>query len=1630
MGNIVINAFGGEGTLFTRTFLAAMPAWPWADPTNTLILLRWLDLANGAQGEGGAQTDAEKTARMRISYDQNADVIAEVFGVPKLNTAAPEISQGALSIAEAYRTHPDSELLNLMFTQEEQEIPHGKGFQGDPCAGTACIRALEHPLPEGFYDPQMGGTQLKPSLWVTVGGFRGGGCATTLVPLEAIERMKQENMQGVPSVLVAALPYSSHVDPQGDGNIQLKSKNAYCGTKAILSGGFDIKHWTKRYFISSYLEDGELYRPLTAGFSVDEQDTTLIATNLITADCVYRAAAGLDDAAAFGNDKTYVPKIDGEIKNVNGYGMQINATRMRALCWFAAAVKELVANWDTCNNNAKLNADAKTVVSKLNAHCALMMEAFAEMQKGRYEQGGDTKALSIKLMPDIFFDLYKNTNNENTTDWWEKIAQGAPGKEDDFKAGGLFRRNPYATRTTLAAQILGPALDSCEHNIVAALKQIFETILEDTENWGYAEHNSARTGDGARMLLPLKSALPGENYVPFGLADALETDCSVMGAVNSEASKSEWDGFIGGSCGRFYDFGAHVKKVDPTKEASLRAAETDPVVVKYTSLLLSYILRDLREIPLRVSEYMLNGQEGTIFDDMRKHLNLGRAIHIGEIGGVKVCEFMNAITATKPTGEEIAVSSAYFLLPTPGEWGAKYQGTKKNEKGEDVPQYDYEVSAWPELVGYQLKERRPPKSIREVLEDLTDLELQLVYTMLYALVHYNAGHSNQIFGTETGTVPIRYAFAAGLLTHLEQRVGSMLDKNVGAMNVYGSASWEDFDPDDPVCRFIKDEPYNPNKFFSRMLAYYHMERQANSEIGGIYTAYPLTELGTGWLKAFQTGELTVNAEFDEVGAAKKVTATVTFKRKNASIEEKRTFVYDAEDLVLMATAPAISMVPQFLGYEQNGTVKRTFRYLWAVFNSLNDKDQRPCRVKTDKPGLKLMIDNLPKEESWKLCQKKQLTPKDIVDSAWSATSDEERFWWNICNIANPDVRYGCLGRDPIKITRSKVPVTKQLTIADPIPYELELYFDFGTANSHIEVYEKNPETHRITTPAGQSDVTAFEPGASEIYLTLDLQDREYINDGILKLHDENLTPTTLREKTIPTMIQAYGKFPNEQYMEADQVYGYDDDSVQYEHGRIVYPDKDTMNRIYEYAIRKGDKNEKGEEEFIVRSLTELGFCDQMKISTNDTDKKAEMKAMRRFFILGFIQNVVARYYTKKCAWPSDILLYCSYPTNALRDEYYKMLQKIFPSGSYTKDSNFKSEAISFVCYGPKDTKDAVTIDIGAGTTDIALCRYGGSEDINGTTVITWLLKRTASLQFAGMRIIEQSIVESLKKDSIDSGDIFVGMDENRKKMLKALTKDASNPDALRMLIRNLISDEFLNSKPNDFPPQLRIRMVLRTVGLLMAVRDMLDETWEDYILFLHGGPIKSLKSICVGEDDYEFKEIVRLIFGREARWDDDKKAITRGMKRLVQGECKIGKTEQYTDENGNTQTRPCYQHNLLEQGDRTVFDSPNEPNAHNVAYKSFDVRPYAEAVIKAVCGIAPDSQTAFSDANLFANKVRSQRIRDIVDLVEKAIGEAAETIKEEMKKCQYYEGMESGILTMYAIDKALESLDLSGLVEA
>jgi hypothetical protein len=438
----------------------------------------------------------------------------------------------------------------------------------------------------------------------------------------------------------------------------------------------------------------------------------------------------------------------------------------------------------------------------------------------------------------------------------------------------------------------------------------------------------------------------------------------------------------------------------------------------------------------------------------------------------------------------------------------------------------------------------------------------------------------------------------------------------------------------------------------------------------------------------------------------------------------------------------------------------------------------------------------------------------------------------------------------------------------------------------------------------------------------------------------------------------------------------------------------------------------------------------MKVSATGSTQLAQLQQMRRFFIIGFIQNVVARYYTQKRAWSTDIRLYCSYPTEALRGEYYTMLKReLFPGGAFSKNQNFYSEAISFVCYGPQDNRDAVTIDIGAGTTDIALCRFGGSEMRGETEVRTWKLKRTASLQFAGMRIVEQSIIESLRKDGKSPSDIFGNLDDYRKEMLLTLKKNSENLEPLRMLVRNLISDHFLID-PEDFPIVLKIRMVLRTIGVLLVVRDMLDDSWSDYELFLHGGPIKSLGSeFKFGQFDLSFEAIVQLIFGKKPKWDDDKKAIARGMEKLVHGDCKIEKQETYTDENGNEQTRPCYEFNLLEKGLQTVFDNDKEANSHNVLYDSFDIRPYAEAAIKALCGIHPDSDKPLSQAELFANTTYNERIQKIVELIEEAKQRESTDIKNEMKKCQYYEGMEAGILTMYAIDKALEGLELDGILE-
>ena len=866
--------------------------------------------------------------------------------------------------------------------------------------------------------------------------------------------------------------------------------------------------------------------------------------------------------------------------------------------------------------------------------------------------------------------------------------------------------------------------------------------------------------------------------------------------------------------------------------------------------------------------------------------------------------------------------------------------------------------------------------------DLTAFELQIVYTMLVAINHSAPGKTGNIDPNDgnAGMTHERYRWAKKLLTLLEVRAKNKLTAAIGAPTPYPYATWDKMDYENPVCNFIPGQTYNPNKFFARQLAYYRMEK--GSEYGGIYCAYPFSETGSKWIETFTSCEMAVKAEIDPKECeAKKVTVTVNFTRANSAIAETRSYVYEQKELIRILNAPAISMIPQFLGYDPNGQPNVVYRYLWAA----GEKRNVPCTLWTAVRNLTLTVAGLPAAEAWRLCQKKQRVSDEVADTAWSSVSSEEKQWWTLCDSKDLKRHFGCLGRKPIAIPKGAGTVNVNLTKPTPEPYRLELYFDFGTANSHMDVYVKTADD--ATFKVAKANETAFEPNMSEYYLTLDLN-VPCIAEKILQLHDENLTPTTIREGTIPTMIQSYG-----QVGLADQVYTFTPGAAQYEVGRIVYPLKETMNRIYNFAMG----NDQGTGAAQPRSLADLGFCDQMKINSGDAIKDMELPHMREFFMRGFIQNVVARYYSQYHCWPKGIALYCSYPTIALRNQYFAQLVQMLPN--INNLTSFYSEAISFVCYDGegKVKKDSVTIDIGAGTTDIAMCRFDNANQV-------WMLEKTASLQFAGMRIVEQSIIESLRLDKVDITSVFSGLDGDRLELLGILLEDTTQTEALRMLIRNLIADGYLQSNTSVFDMRLRVRMLMRTVGLLMAINELVGKNFGDYELYLHGGPIKSLKNISL--EKISFENIVSLIFGKTPHWDSNKAAITVGMSNIVHSATPLVNE-------GN------YQPNMLESGIQTVFNSPNAADAHNFQYDDCEIRPLAEETVKAFAGIAPGSDKTMDDVSPFMLLQKNKDIRALVDAIVAAKTGFTAKIHQEIAKCQYYDGMDPRLLTMYAIDFAL-----------
>ncbi len=1519
MADVVINAFGGEGTLFTRTFLTAYPAWSWDTPQNYDLYLRWIDLANAVGNN--ADTDAGKTDRILKIYDQTvSELAATVFSVPRLHCDTLQLPESAAKLSNAYNAHPNRSLLALAFTNAEQEADHSKGFQGDPCAGTVCLRGGGSPLPEHYFEPKnvngMVLTDIKT--WITVGGFRGGGTATTLVPLEAEERIKQNQVTGATSVLVAALPYSKHEDDPNDSvHPQLKSDYAFCGSKAILSGDFDIAKWNKRYFVSSYLSGGTVYRPVTAGFSVDDQNTMLIAPNLLTADCCFRAINNKD--TSFDNSNVFLPFVANQISNGFGYHLCIDIKKMRAVCWFSGLMKELIGRWDLHNESAKRSAEDKQKVENLKTYCEQVIASFEELQKGRCS---GTDALPFRFMPDSFFVNFKK--QYNSKDWWETLAKGVE-KEEPFEQGLLskFKQNSVSTK------FLSPRLESKEP-IDAVLKKIFDEILKSTEGWTYSKKNGSNEDGGMRPMFPLGAAI-GSEYLQFGTKLDNGQTTSVMGAVAGEADKVNWDGFIGGPSGRFNDFEGKLRKASPN----------DPTVVKYTSLLLSHFLKNLREIP-----FVCDSEQpvaGSIFEAW--------ANHQGTAPTLDVCSIHNQYLGTYSR-------CGYFILPTPEDWGEQ----------------------WKELVGYQFTTEQAPQSVDDIIADLTSFEKQIVYTMLCGIRHYNSANPGAAIQTAGGNTHPNFKDVETLLDMLESKVaGSMQNPSV-----FPNVACNRIDYLNPVCTFVKN-PCNPNKIFAKQLGYYRVDEFNDN---GIYAVYPFTALFVKWLDSFAECKLNLRVQFDPSGSgdAQRIDADVEYRREKDGMWEARSFSYPNTSLVKFRNMPAISMVPQFGGYDINNNATAEYCYLWIDRDSNVDAVLPELEAVLPKTGngargvCKVLVEGLPAGNQWKLCQKVQKTNGSKTDAVWSYKSTVEKHWWTLVNCNDNTQSYGCLGCNPLMLTADQNSVSIPVEQYQPEEYDLDMYFDFGTANSYMEVMVKDING----SPKGSWESEAFAPHKTEYYLTIDATKLDE-SDTIVKMHEENLTPIESRSESIPSMVQAYA-----QLEQASSATFFSDNSQQYTEGRIVYPNKRTLDKLYTYA-RSSEK-----------TLEEIGFCDQMKVkrSGGGTVVTQQLPLIRWFFMKSFIQNTIAIYYERYHAWPRRLNMNCSYPTADLRQEYQNRLQNFLVN----QKLEFMPEAISFACAEnengvQKAQKRTVTIDIGAGTTDIAFCDY----DIENNQ---WQPMQIASLRFAGENIVEQSLVEALCIDKVPIQQVFRGLDPATTSVLAGLIEDVKYRRSLIIQIRNLINNKNLQP-PSGLDEHVRIRMILRTIALLLVVKSAVPADWNSYELYVHGGPITSLRNMDLSFG-MTFENIVYAIFGQRPYWDSNKNAIVRGMSNSLTAKTRISKNVRIA--------------NLSDQGIATVFDQNDTPGNHNISFDAYDPKEFVEQVLRVLANIAPDAELPRNVP--YNNIAKDTALRSLIAGAQNAQKTQKLEIQNAVTDCEYYKEMSENLIGAYDLDWALRSLPL------
>lgn len=1494
MGNHVINGKGGEAALTERLFLSTFMAYDWTanghTPQNETIYVRWLDRATGV-AKDGTVNDATRLVELIKMFSGDDDSISklvqDIFDVPLVKASKVDATLEN-TIRNAYKNNLDKAALPSEFTEEEMDKDHSEGFQGDPAAGTAIVSAQPNfGLPDDYFNPDS----LSPiniANWIQTGGMRGGGCAATFIPLEA-ELCIQKGYSVERTSLIGALPYSRHgdLDTPPESEVQLKSDYAFNGSAAFLEGfGSDQlqRYFGKCYMVSAPLSDGQIVRPETAIYNPDIQDTALIATNAVIGGCYYRVIMNMDPQTSFNTQqgyKVYVPLIGmkpsandsytiiNDERNINVYESAVcyDKRRMRALCWFAAALKHLIhckvmsglfkkkeiTLWESLTGNLKNDQTALNKAQEILNLCNKAIATFAEMDQGY--RGVANQMMCLRFMPRDFFQRY-TAHHPGTHDWWNQLYNVIP--KQPLKSAA---HNQSDLNDTVLENVISNAFSGKNVTVESALKKLFHSMLEAVDIWEYhTEAVASAQNVTQKPMLPLKNAVADTYF----LLDTPNANDTILAAVNSQKAAG-YQGKRGGKLGRLLD-----------TEAIL-ANHTDypdhPVLVKYTSLLFTLILqnaRDLNSLSVKQSVKLEESGNTKYFREWAKHLNSADEQHLWDVQFIADSQTLAHYS-----------DKGYFLLPSLHPWSDK---------------------AWRELVGYQDSEQNPadriPKTIDAVINDLTQLEKNVVYTVLTGLLHKDPSPQNYINSTHK-EVYSEFEKVKGLLddicTRLRQSKATLIS-NMAYDNIivrFGELRTD----------YLDGMGFNPHHMFSNEICYY----KANRESQKIYVTYPFKkELIQGeFFKRLKSCSIQLKVSTDHSNTPEEITMTLEYTRRPTNnqevIAETRSFIYRKEEnnIHILLGAPLLSMVPIFEGYDTRVTPKKPiakFCYIWVSESA----DRQLFIDDRYDSSNEITIDGLTNNVGWKLCQKKQSQATgDIKDPVWSLYTDTEARWWPISyvkTVGNEQEKQGCgcFGIMPLLCEPNRQ--TPQIHIQnESADYKLTINLDFGTANSFMQV-----EKEIVGAAPQNTNQPFFKPKSSEVYLTYDLTDTDTMREmeGAANLHKWNVAPISDVTKGVPTMVQLYARPQN-----ASECYSPMEEMDQYKTGHVLYPDVQTMDAIYNHL--NALSNEIGK----TISLHEIGFYDQLKIGRDhvfpDRAKEEGYAALRWFFMKSFLQNLIAGFYMdNNCKWPYDMDINCSYSVANLKAEYLTKISAFLdPHNQLPIDnSHFQQESICYICSNSTATAAGttriLTVDIGAGTTDIAVCEQAG--------VNQWNIRRSASIPFAGEALIERSIYENLQIDKAATNDVFISGQLEGSETEK-MTK-----------IRSLITNGYLRPA-SQYKQPLALRMALRTVGLFLVIKKILPDGWNPQTVCISGGPANALQSLSLaGNIQCSLKDILAHVLGvpvTALAFDTAKSRIVEGLSKLAHGQVTTDTTKR--------------DHTLKEEA-RTFWTHDDQPAANEI----------------------------------------------------------------------------------------------------